>query len=199
MKKALKHIWNTAFGILAALLILYIVGMHFFPNQLKDFIGYQTFVVLTDSMEPTIPVGSLVLDKTIDKNQEIPPDTIISFHVNRLGKDAVFTHYFKKKEIDDTGRERYYTQAENADRYDDYATYREDLLGTYVFHIPYAGKYVQFLQSPFALLELGIIMIISIIYHILWAKFDQEEKAASQCAEAQEEEIADKTDNKKVS
>ena len=96
MKKALKHIWNTAFGILAALLILYIVGMHFFPNQLKDFVGYQTFVVLTDSMEPTIPVGSLVLDKTIDKDQEIPPDTIISFHVNRLGKDAVFTHYFKK-------------------------------------------------------------------------------------------------------
>ena len=68
MKKALKHIWNTAFGILAALLILYIVGMHFFPNQLKDFVGYQTFVVLTDSMEPTIPVGSLVLDKTIDNH-----------------------------------------------------------------------------------------------------------------------------------
>lgn len=74
---------------------------------------------------------------------------------------------------------RYYTQAENADRYDAYATYREELLGTYVFHIPYAGRFILFLQSPVALLEFGIILFIMIIYSILWDKLDQEEKSSN--------------------
>ena len=87
-------------------------------------------------MEPTIPVGSLVIDRCLDDEDEIKENTIISFNVDRLGDDVIFTHYFKKKEVDESGKERYYTQAENADRYDDYKTYREDILGTYMFHIP---------------------------------------------------------------
>lgn len=179
MKKALKCLVNIIVFLLAILLAAYIIGMHFFPDQLKDIVGYQTFVILTDSMEPTIPVGSIVLVKNIKEDQKIAEDTIISFHVDRLGNDSVFTHYFKKKEIDERGQMRYYTQAENADRYDAYATYREDLLGTYVFHIPYAGRFILFLQSPFALLEFGIILFIMIIYSILWDKLDQEEKSSN--------------------
>lgn len=176
MKKALKCLFNIIAFLLAILLAVYIIGMHFFPEQLKDIVGYQTFVILTDSMEPTIPVGSLVLVKNIKEDQEITEDTIISFHVDRLGNDSVFTHYFKKKEKDETGQMRYYTQAENADRYDEYTIYREDLLGTYVFHVPFAGRFILFLQSPFALLEFGIILFIMIVYSILWDKFDKEEK-----------------------
>ena len=177
MRKFIRFTGNFIFGLFALALLAYIVSMRFLPERLKDIVGYQTFVILTDSMEPTIPVGSLVVSKNEEENQEISPDTIISFHVDRLGDDVIFTHYFKKKEVDESGKERYYTQAENADRYDDYKTYREDILGTYMFHIPYAGKVVQFLQSPFALLELGIILIILLIHHLLWNKFDREEKA----------------------
>lgn len=177
MKKILKLTGNFIAGILTVGLVLYLASMHFFPEQLKELLGYQTFVILTDSMEPTIPVGSLVVVKNLEENENIPEDEIISFRVNRLGEEAVFTHYFKKKELDETGKERYYTMAENADRYDDYKTYREDILGTYICHVPYAGKIVLFLQSPFALLELGLICIFLLIYHILWNKFDREEKA----------------------
>lgn len=190
VRKGLKWAWNLIFGVVAAALVIYIIGMRFAPDTMKNITGYQTFVVRTDSMEPTIPVGSLVLDKNIEKGQEIRPGTIISFHVDRLGRDAVFTHYFVKKEVDETGRERYYTKAENADRYDDYKTYEEDLIGTYVLHIPRAGRFVLFLQSPFALLELGFLLIIYIVYSILWDKFDREEqlqKAAEQDAQQKEE------------
>ena len=38
-------------------------------------------------------------------------------------------------------------RAKNADRYDDYATYREDLIGTYVLHIPYFGKIQAFFDQ----------------------------------------------------
>lgn len=130
-------------------------------------------------------MDSLVVVKDLGKKEELSQGEIISFYVGRLGDKIVFTHYFEKKEIDETGKERYYTKAENADRYDDYVTYREDILGTYVYHIPYAGKVVRFLQSPFALLEFGLICIFLIIYHILWNKFDREEKAMQEAQAAQ--------------
>ena len=177
MKKALLLLKNFIFIFIVIALFSYIICMKFYPDKMKELTGFQTYVILTDSMEPTIPVGSLVIDRCLDDEDEIKENTIISFNVDRLGDDVIFTHYFKKKEVDESGKERYYTQAENADRYDDYKTYREDILGTYMFHIPYAGKVVQFLQSPFALLELGIILIILLIHHLLWNKFDREEKA----------------------
>ena len=136
MRKFIRFTGNFIFGLFALALLAYIVSMRFLPERLKDIVGYQTFVILTDSMEPTIPVGSLVVSKNVEENQEISPDTIISFHVDRLGDDVIFTHYFKKKEVDESGKERYYTQAENADRYDDYKTYREDILGTYIEQQP---------------------------------------------------------------
>ena len=177
MKKELLLLKNFIFILIVIALFSYIICMKFYPDKMKELTGFQTYVILTDSMEPTIPVGSLVIDRCLDDEDEIKENTIISFNVDRLGDDVIFTHYFKKKEVDESGKERYYTQAENADRYDDYKTYREDILGTYMFHIPYAGKVVQFLQSPFALLELGIILIILLIHHLLWNKFDREEKA----------------------
>lgn len=190
MKKVIKFIVNSIFFVFSFTLIVYIAGMQIFPEQLKDITGYQTFVILTDSMEPTIPVGSLVVSRNIDNDEVIPKDTIISFRVQRFGEKVVFTHYFKKLQLDDTGRVRYLTQAENANRYDDYVTYREDILGTYVFHIPYIGKVVLFLQSPFALFELGIILFITLINRILWNKFDREEKEALAAGE-EEENIVD--------
>lgn len=190
MKKVLKFIGNVIFFVFSLILIVYIAGMHFFPEQLKNITGYQTFVILTDSMEPTIPVGSLVVSRNIDDDEVIPKDTIISFRVKRFGEKVVFTHYFKKLQLDDTGRMRYLTQAENANRYDDYVTYREDILGTYVLHVPYIGKVVLFLQSPFALIELGIILFIILINRILWNKFDREEKEALAAGE-EEEDIVD--------
>lgn len=189
MKKTLKYLSNFIFGCIVAVLIMYIIGMRFFPQQIKEYVGYQIFVVLTDSMEPTIPVGSIVVGKNVKENEKIQKGTIISFHVDRLGKDAVFTHYFRKKEIDETGRERYYTQAENVDRYDDYITYREDIISTYVMHVPYVGRFVLFLQSPFALIELGIILFILLINRLLWDKFDREEKEALESDENNEDVI----------
>ncbi|MCB7305932.1 signal peptidase I [Bariatricus massiliensis] len=189
MKKLMNKIVNFIFGLIVLVLIVCIIGIQFFPDELNKYIGYRTFVILTDSMEPTIPVGSLVISKKIDNPENIKVNTIISFRVDRFGDDTVFTHYFKKRQIDETGRERYFTIAENADRYDDYVTYREDVLGTYVFHVPYIGKFVLFLQSPFALIELGIILFILLINRLLWDKFDREEKEALESDENDEDVI----------
>lgn len=182
-----KVVVNVVPIITILLVVLYTVLAKNYPESVKNYIGYQPYVILTDSMEPVIPTGSVVLVKNLKENEEPQKGDIITFNVDRLGKDAVFTHYYRGTEVQEDGSVRYLTEAALADRYDDYVSHREDIIGTYVFHIPYVGKYVLFLKSPFALIELGIIMFIMIIYEVLWSKFDKEERKAQEEAEQSEE------------
>lgn len=187
MKKILKILPN----VLLIMLVAYIVLMKICPEKINKFLGYQTFVILTDSMEPVIPTGSAVLVKNLKDDEEPKEGDIVSFRVDRLGEDAVFTHYYCGTETEEDGSTRYLTQGATAERPDDYITHRQDIIGTYVFHIPYVGRIVLFLKSPFALIELGIIMIIMIIYQLLWDKFDKEaqaEKEKQETSESQRDE-----------
>ena len=183
MKKIIRFFSN----IILAILIIYIMTIKIFPNQVEELIGYNLFVILTDSMEPVIQTGSVVLVKNLNENEEPLEGEIITFNVDRLGKEAIFTHYYRGKELEEDGSIRYLTEAALANRYDEYISHREDIIGTYVLHIPYVGKFVLFLKSPFALIELGITMFIMIIYEILWNKFDKEERKASEESDQQEE------------
>ena len=189
MKKILKILPN----VLLIMLVAYIVLMKICPEKINKFLGYQTFVILTDSMEPVLPTGSAVLVKNLKDDEEPKEGDIVSFRVDRLGEDAVFTHYYRGTETEEDGSTRYLTQGATAERPDDYITHRQDIIGTYVFHIPYVGRIVLFLKSPFALIELGIIMIIMIIYQLLWDKFDKEEQA-----EKEKQETEQKPENQKT-
>ncbi|MRM89569.1 signal peptidase I [Faecalicatena contorta] len=188
MKKILKILPN----VLLIMLVAYIVLMKICPEKINKFLGYQTFVILTDSMEPVIPTGSAVLVKNLKDDEEPKEGDIVSFRVDRLGEDAVFTHYYCGTETEEDGSTRYLTQGATAERPDDYITHRQDIIGTYVFHIPYVGRIVLFLKSPFALIELGIIMIIMIIYQLLWDKFDKEEQAEKEKQETSESQRDEK-------
>lgn len=188
MKKILKILPN----VLLIMLVAYIVLMKICPEKINKFLGYQTFVILTDSMEPVLPTGSAVLVKNLKDDEEPKEGDIVSFRVDRLGEDAVFTHYYRGIETEEDGSTRYLTQGATAERPDDYITHRQDVIGTYVFHIPYVGRIVLFLKSPFALIELGIIMIIMIIYQLLWDKFDKEEQAEKEKQETRESQRDEK-------
>ena len=183
----MKKLVSVLVNITIILLMIYMILIRVDSDMVKDVMSYQTFVILTDSMEPVIPTGSVVLVKNLKANEEPQKGDIISFHVDRFGDEEVFTHYYRGTEVQEDGSVRYLTEAALADRYDDYVTHREDIIGTYVFHIPYVGKYALFLKSPFALIELGIIMFIMIIYEILWSKFDKEERNVQEESEQPEE------------
>lgn len=175
-KKWFIRIKNIILLLLILLLAVYMAALHFYPEETKSLIGYQPYVILTNSMVPTIPVYSLVVVKNLKPDQEPKENSIISFHVDRFGEDMIFTHYFRKKEPDAAGEMRYFTKGETAPDYDGYISRRKDLIGTYVFHIPYVGKFFLFLKSPFALLELGLIMAIMTLYTYLSGKLEAEEK-----------------------
>lgn len=147
----------------------------YFPEQITKFTGYRLYTVLTNSMEPTIPTYSLVLTKLIPINEDIQPNTIVTFKANRFGDDILLTHYFRKTETSQDGNLYYRTQAEGKDNYDSYETSREDIVGKYVGHVPFIGKIFLFLKSDYSYIWYGEVLIIMLINKLIQAKWKEKE------------------------
>lgn len=161
------------FYLLFIFLILYILIMTFLPEKINGIINYKFYIVLTNSMEPRIPTYSLVFVKKFTKNETInlKPQQIITFHAKRFDQNIILTHYFNKTEIAEDGTIIYRTNSSNKENLDNYRTERDDLIGIYIFHIPYIGKFILFLKSKFGFIlyiELTIIFLINYLIRLLW-------------------------------
>jgi len=166
---------NWIFRLISFVLFCYILGMLFFPDTMINLTGFQFYTVLSGSMEPKIPTYSLVLSKNIKSDDELVPGTIITFHANRLGEDTVLTHTLAKTEEESDGRIRYYTQAYAYEGLDEYHTYRQDIVGIYVMHVPFLGKIAFFFQSPYAWFMILIVVGILILSWIVQLLIDRNE------------------------
>ena len=96
----------------------------------------------------------------------------VTFHANRFGKDILLTHYFKKTQVKD-GITYYRTQGASAKDYDNYETTRSDIIGKYMFHIPYLGKIFLFLKSPFGLLMYAELAAVSYTHLDVYKRQEQ--------------------------
>lgn len=173
--KLFKKIMSWISTILIASILIYFVGMYFWPDEISEFAGYRFYTILTGSMEPTIPTDSLVLTKLVPEDEKIKPNSIITFHADRFGNDIVLTHYFRTTEKNQKGETIYRTQAEGVDKYDDYQTKRKDIIGTYVGHVPFMGKVFRFLQSTWGIMTLLAILVMLIINRIISMRLDKAE------------------------
>lgn len=170
--KILKAFTKTIYYLVIVLLIVFIALMIFLPNKMNSILDYKFYTVLTNSMEPKIPTYSLVCVKNFKKDEVINlnPQQIIAFHANRFGDKIIVTHHFNKIEKDSDGNIIYRTNAEGKSNLDLFETKRSDLIGTYIFHIPYIGKTILFFKSKFVFIwfgELFTIFLINILIRIL--------------------------------
>lgn len=156
-------------------LIIYITLIKLVPEKVNNIINYKFYTVLTNSMEPTIPTYSLVCVKKFkeDKVLNLNSQQIITFNANRFGKNIIITHHFNKTEIDENGDIVYRTNAEGSEDLDMYKTKRNDLIGTYIFHIPFIGKFILFLKSKFSFILYGELATIFLINNLIRARWEE--------------------------
>ena len=71
-------------GVLALCIGAYLL----FPQQVGRLLPFRCYVVLSQSMEPTIPTFSLVLVRQVspDASLTLEPEQIITFRANRFGE-----------------------------------------------------------------------------------------------------------------
>ena len=154
MRKIITKGGTLVLGILVCLLII-ILGIQTYNklivhDETAGILGYNYKTVLTGSMEPAIPVGSIVITKE-QSSYEI--EDIISFQE----EGAIITH-----RIISIDRERYITKGDANNVADTEKVQQKQILGKVILTIPLLGYLVMWLMSPVGIISL--FMIIGIWY-----------------------------------
>jgi signal peptidase len=114
--------------------------------------GYQPFIVSSGSMEPTLPVGSLVMTKQVGAG-DIKPGDIIS--VQRTDTDGLVTHRVQSIEADQNGRYSVVLRGD-ANNEDDPQPYHIQAAQLYQWQLPYVGSLITLIRNH-VLIAVGVI------------------------------------------
>ena len=141
MSKTLKRIWDCISGILVGVVVLLaiaLVGVRL--------IGLQPFVVLSGSMEPTYPVGSLIYVKSVDYKTLQVGDPITYM----ISQDTVVTHRIIEVLVDEAEPDtiRYFTKGDANEAPDGSSVHYKNIIGKPIFSIPYLGYVSDYVQNP---------------------------------------------------
>ena len=109
-------------------------------------LGIQVFTVLSPSMEPDYPVGSLIYVKEVNPYR-IQERDVITFMLNET---TVATHRVVEVVHDETDPSviRFRTKGDANDTPDGSLVHYMNVIGTPVFVIPYMGFVANYIQSP---------------------------------------------------
>lgn len=134
--KTLKRIWDIASTTLVVLVVIFavlLVGVRLFD--------VQVYSVISGSMEPKYPVGSLIYVKSVDPS-EIEVGDVITYV---LPNDTPSTH--RVVGIDEENQ-HFYTKGDANKIEDGAPVHFKNLIGTPVFKIPYLGYVAYYIQHP---------------------------------------------------
>ena len=150
MRNIITKAGTLVLGILVCLLII-ILGIQAYNklivhDETAGILGYNYKTVLTGSMEPAIPVGSIVITKE-QSSYEI--EDIISFQE----EGDIITH-----RIISIDRERYITKGDANNVADTEEVQQKQVLGKVILTIPLLGYLVMWLMSPIGIISLFMIM-----------------------------------------
>ena len=149
-----KKFWNTITSVLVILLVVVVfalVGVQLF--------GIKPYTVLSGSMEPEYPVGSLIYVKPVDPLtlKEKDPITFL------LNESTVATHRIIEVIPDDEDPTvvRFRTKGDNNKEADSDPVHSKNVIGKPVFCIPYLGYVANYVQTPPGkYIALGICMLL---------------------------------------
>ena len=181
-----KKIWNTVSTVLVVLIVILAILL-----AGVRLVGLKPFVVLSGSMEPEYPTGSLIYVKKVDPFTLKEKD-VITFMLN---KDTVATHRVVGIVPDDEDPAviRFRTKGDANDFEDGTLVHYRNVIGTPVLAIPLLGYFSNYISHPpgifIAIMGLAIVLLLMFVPDIMKAA-DKEDKraAAKRAAEEQKEE-----------
>ena len=172
--KSSKHLYrlgkmlSTIICVIILFLIIInvtlIIESYINPNELPSFLGIKSFVIVSESMEPTIMTNDLIFITNIDK-EDLEVGDIISFKTG----DYINTHRIVRKETRN-GEEVYITKGDNNNKEDRGYVEFQDIEGRYLFRLPGFGKITEILKSRTTLIILLVFLVIISYYEVRISK-----------------------------
>lgn len=150
MKKAFKIIDTVFFSCLLVVALGLCTMIFFF--QIKP------VVIVSGSMEPGIPVGSLAFIDQKDKAAE--PGEIIAYQIS----ETTIVH----RVVDQNDDSTYITKGDSNDTADPASVSKHQIVGKEIFCIPKAGYIVQFFHSKKGILIISIVAAVYLLGRVVW-------------------------------
>lgn len=157
-----KKLFNAVFYIL---ILAMLIGAFVFSTNSdanKSVFGYRMYSVLSGSMTPVYPKGSLVIVRITDP-KEIKVGDDITFY-NPGSEQDIWTHRVIDV-IDNYGNNGvcFKTQGVANSQEDPFITIGGNVVGVVVFSIPYAGYVLEFIQHNTLISIVIIILALTLI------------------------------------
>lgn len=154
-------------GWLASLVLVVAVGAAVAVSVVPAVTGATALTVLSGSMEPTLPVGSVAVVRTQPIDQ-IRPGNVITFTDRDPDSPAtrVVTHRVVSVE-QGTGSLTFHTKGDANNTPDQHPTVAADVHGVLWYSVPVAGWLRQFLISPAGLFYLAGVVLLMVAGHLL--------------------------------
>ncbi len=148
LKKICNFLTTVVIVILAVIALILIV---------PRFLGCQTLAVLSGSMEPGIPVGSIVIVKETEADQ-LQKDDVITY---RLSGDTMVTHRVVEN---DTETKQLITKGDANDAPDASPVAYTSVVGKKVIHFPLLGYLTIYIKTPLGIAGIcGVIVILILL------------------------------------
>ncbi len=158
LKKTLKIV-STSLMILVMIPAMLLVGVKLF--------GIEVLTILSPSMEPKYPTGSLIYLVDVDKVSDLKIGDVITFQIT---DKTTATHRIKEIIPDENNPKilRFRTKGDNNDTYDGKLVEFKDVKGKAVFCIPLLGYLAMYMQTRVGSIvaiaaALAVIMFVMIV------------------------------------
>ena len=127
-------------NVIGTLMLLVVIAAAA-PLTIPNFLGYDVYNVVSGSMEPTVPIGSIIYVKEIEPS-EIESGDIIAFR----GGDSVIMHHVVTNKVVEGS---FVTKGDANDGEDMNDVPYDHLVGIVVRHIPIFGQLLILFGSTF--------------------------------------------------
>ena len=181
-KKGGLLMYVPAFCTLVGTLMLIAVIAAALPLTVPQFMGYDIYNVVSGSMEPAIPIGSIIYVKKIDP-ADLNKGDVIVFNSG----DSVVMHRVKENDIlggDIT------TKGDANDGEDLSKVEYEDVVGIVVRHIPTLGQLLILFGSTLGRICMICFAACGAMLNVLGARFSEYLKYEREAEQRREEQLA---------
>lgn len=157
-------------GLTFALALFLLLTVHslltvFVKDYYPTFGKYRLFSVVSDSMKPTVPTGSMIVCRVPKKESDIGEGTVITFAVRNGKSTQLYTHrVIAVHRNEQTGEVSYTTKGDNAPGLDAVRPKYKDVVGVYTGKkCPVLGYVFGFLQSAEGAIALILCLAVAIV------------------------------------
>ena len=159
-------------------------------DEVPGIAGFMPFIVATDSMEPVIMTGDIIISKDISDAEKanLKVDDIITFYDPEGSGTSVLTHRIKEVKVED-GVTYYVTAGDNNLRllkgdstnkrgYDPKPVASDKIIGTYTnIRVPFVGNIAMFMQTTGGLITCIVVpLVLLVAYELIRRRLGDKKK-----------------------